>query len=144
MQYKFVRVKGYKKGKLFRLTCAALKRCFLSSLVTAVRMCKGCRPRWCGQPLMVWVDNERVDINWDASPVSSPVTALIPVANFNGLTKLNNIQHLFLMGVMNKTRSCLVLRVRFRRAAKLHAWAVKYKQAGVNNSRISTNWFSEC
>ena len=70
---------------------------------------------------MVWVDNERVDINWDASPVSSPVTALIPVANFNGLTKLNNIQHLFLMGVMNKTRSCLVLRVRFRRAAKLHA-----------------------
>ena len=35
---------------------------------------------------MVWVDNERDDINWDASPVSSPaVTALIPVANFNEL-----------------------------------------------------------
>ena len=58
-------------------------------------------------------------------------------------TKLNNIQHLFLMGVMNKTRACLVLWVRFRSAAKLHAWAVKYKQAGLNNSRISANWFSE-
>ena len=34
---------------------------------------------------MVWVNNERDDINWDASPVSSPVTALIPVANFKEL-----------------------------------------------------------
>ena len=85
-QYKCVSVKTYKKGE--GLTsgwrASAEKRCFLSSLVTAVRMFRGCRPQWCGQ-LMVWVDNERDDINWDASPVSSPVTALIPVANFNEL-----------------------------------------------------------
>ena len=29
------------------------------------------RPRGCGV-MMVWVDNKRVDINWDVSPVSSP------------------------------------------------------------------------
>ena len=35
--------------------------------------------------MVCWVDNERVDINWDASPVSSLVTVSIPVANFNEL-----------------------------------------------------------
>ena len=32
---------------------------------------------------MNWVGNERVDINWDVSPVSSPVTVLSHRGEFN-------------------------------------------------------------
>ena len=35
------------------------------------------------QPFMGWVGNEVVDINWDASPVSSPVTVLSHRGEFN-------------------------------------------------------------
>ena len=33
--------------------------------------------------MMVWVDNERVDINWDVSPVSSPDIVLSHRGEFN-------------------------------------------------------------
>ena len=32
---------------------------------------------------MRWVGNERVDINWDVSPVSSPVTVVSDRGEFN-------------------------------------------------------------
>ena len=35
------------------------------------------------QPFMGWVDNEGFDINWDVSPVLSPVTVLSHRGEFN-------------------------------------------------------------
>ena len=43
----------------------------------------GVNPSGVVQPFMGWVSNEWVDINWDASPVSSPVTALSHRGEFN-------------------------------------------------------------
>lgn len=42
----------------------------------------GRRPRGCGV-MIGWVDNKRVDINWDVSPVSSPVTVVSHRGEFN-------------------------------------------------------------
>ena len=39
------------------------------------------------QPFKGWVGNEGVDINWDASPVSSPVTVLSHCGKFIVLNK---------------------------------------------------------
>ena len=44
---------------------------------------RGVHPGGVVQPFLGWVGNERVDINWEVSPVSSPVTVLSYRGEFN-------------------------------------------------------------
>ena len=43
----------------------------------------GINPGGVVQPFMGWVGNKGVDINWDISPVASPVTMLSHPGEFN-------------------------------------------------------------
>ena len=44
------------------------------------------------QPFTGWVGNEGVDINWDASPVSSPVTVLSHCGDFNNVLNKSDVK----------------------------------------------------
>ena len=49
---------------------------------------RGADPGDVVQPFMDWVGNKRVDINWEISPLSSPVTLLSHHGEFNKDTHL--------------------------------------------------------
>ena len=79
-----------RRPRLLHLQCCMVSR-ERERTHTFIEKSRARSSRCCSQPLVGWVGNKGVDINWDASPVSTPATVLIQCGEVNKVNEVNKM-----------------------------------------------------